>query len=104
MLANDVVLTSGDVIRHICDNPPCVNPSHLVVGTHADNIKDMLSRNRQFVAKGETHPNAKLTAEQVLEIRANGLAGTTSRDVAKIYGVSHVVILGIISGKTWKSV
>lgn len=58
-------------VRHTCDNPSCINPSHLVLGTHKDNMKDKKERNR---VKGERHPRSKLTEKEILGIRESTLS------------------------------
>ena len=59
----------GQVVRHTCDNRKCVNPEHLVIGTHQDNMDDMKKRNR--AAKGLDNGSGKLTPEQVTYIRTH---------------------------------
>lgn len=84
------------VVRHTCDNPSCVNPKHLELGTHQDNMNDMKSRDRQ--PKGETHHRAKLTDAQVAEIRE--LARRQSQvEIAKTYGVSQWLVSQIVNNK-----
>ena len=93
----------GDlVVRHSCDNPPCVNPAHLSVGTKADNSADMVSRDRH--ARGSRSGTSKLTERQVVEIRARQAAGELHRVLAAEYGVSRTTITQIVSGKTWRHV
>lgn len=89
---------TGEVIRHLCDNPSCVNPAHLSKGTHKDNSQDMVNKSRQ--AWGELAGNSKLTKEEVKQIR--NLKGiTSSRVTAKMFNVSKTNILEIWSGKIW---
>ena len=52
-------IPEGQVVRHTCDNPNCINPDHLILGTQKDNVKDMLERNRFRDAKGDKNPNFK---------------------------------------------
>lgn len=90
---------SGEVVRHKCDNPSCVNPGHLILGTAKENSVDMVSKQRQ--AWGEKAARAKLTAEQVKAIRTlNGIY--TSRHVAKLFNISKTNVLDIWNNKTWK--
>lgn len=100
---------AGLVVRHRCDNPRCVNPEHLEIGTQADNIDDMVRRGRQ--ARGVANGLAKLTPETVRAIRARytpgskggrGVTSATSvRGLAREHGVDTTVIRKIIQGKTW---
>jgi uncharacterized protein (DUF433 family) len=89
----------GLLIRHRCDNPPCVNPGHLEVGTPADNAADMVSRSRQ--ARGSRKPTSKLTETQVTEIIRRVAAGELHRVVAADYGVSRPTISRIVNRKGW---
>ena len=102
-------LTYGEIpdglfVCHRCDNPPCVNPEHLFLGTHADNMADRNEKGR--VSKGEEHYYSKLTEENVLEIRqrvASGKWGIKSK-LAKEFGVSNPQISDIVNRKKWKHV
>jgi hypothetical protein len=102
----------GLVVMHTCDNPPCVNPDHLVLGTKADNTRDMRrkGRARGGASPGETNPSAKLTAEQVAEIRRRWAAGArpgkkgapgTKKLLADEFGVSTTLIGFIVRGEKW---
>lgn len=84
------LIPSGQVVRHSCDNPACVNPDHLLVGSYADNIKDMDDRGRRNPARGVALPHTKLTDEVVHILRAehaNGLG--TQKELATKYGVNQ---------------
>ena len=86
--------------RHLCNVPACVNPEHLTFGSSADNVRDMVEADRQ--AKGTDNGNAKLTEEQVIEIRrryADG--GVTHRSLGRDYGVAYSVIGKIIRREIW---
>lgn len=97
-------IPDGLCVLHNCpggDNPACVNPAHLFLGTSIDNRADCVSKNRH--AKGERQGHAKLTVDQVREIRR--LQNDYSRSVlAGKFGVSKRTVQFIIQGKTWKSV
>lgn len=92
----------GLVIRHSCDNPPCVNPAHLSVGTKAENSADMVARGRS--ARGSRSGASKLAERQVVEIRARCGAGELHRVVAADYGVSRITITNVVNRKTWRHV
>ena len=88
---------------HRCDTPACVNPAHLYLGTHQDNMADRNAKGRQ--ARGERHRDAKLTGEHVAEIRrayVKGIVGVPR--LAKRYGVSQRAIRQIIHRQTWRHV
>jgi predicted XRE-type DNA-binding protein len=97
------VLHNGEIpddlfVCHTCDNPMCVNPDHLFLGTNSDNVKDMVDKNRQ--AKGEGKSNAKLTKADVDEIREHW-GEFTQREISKYYKVTQSVISEVINYKTW---
>jgi hypothetical protein len=90
-------------VLHKCDNPQCVNPKHLFLGTHQDNMRDMVQKRR--TAYGVKSKSAKLTPHDVIEIRklyARG--GHTTRSLGAKYGVDGKHIHNIITGKKWKIV
>ena len=95
------VPVDGLIVRHRCDNPSCVRPSHLSVGSHQDNVDDRTRRGRQRCAHGETHPLSKLTAADVRRIRAS-TGGC--REVAKQYGVAFSLIHRIRTRQSWNHV
>lgn len=97
----------GLVIRHTCDNPRCVNPHHMLTGTVGDNVRDSFERGRRgppTIRKvGSENPMAKLTENDVVEIRRMIADGHTNTAIAKIYNVTHSNISDIRRGKTWRS-
>jgi hypothetical protein len=95
-------IPDGLVVRHKCDNPSCVNPDHLETGTHKDNVKDMISRNRQ--AKGSRKHFSKLTESDVLEIRTSLARGLTNREIANKFSIDESIISEIKNRKAWKHV
>lgn len=88
-------------IRHTCDNPRCINPKHLIIGTHTENMHDMIKRNRAIILKGEKHGMHKLTTKQVREIRADKT--TSQRKLGKKYGVHNSTIWRVRNNLSWKS-
>jgi hypothetical protein len=83
-------------VLHKCDVRNCVNPDHLFLGTHDDNMKDMAAKRRYVL------PNVKLTEQQVNEIRQKLAMGVTTTRLAKDFGVSATCIWYIRHGKSWK--
>jgi hypothetical protein len=97
-LAVGAIASSG-FICHRCDEPRCVNPAHLFEGSHADNVRDMMEKDRQN--RGERNGQAKLTERQVKEIRAR--KGTeTLRTTAARYGVSAPAVHAIQANRAWR--
>lgn len=88
----------GTCVCHRCDVRRCVNPAHLFLGTHAENIADRNAKGRSAGAKGETHGRAKLTAAQVVEIRA---ASGPQTAIAARFGISQSQVGRIRRGKLW---
>ena len=106
-------------VRHMCNNPICFNPEHLLEGTHSENMKDMVESNRQAKGnylsnklKGIKHPksngegnsNVKLTEDQVLDILAHTGIRKSREYLSKLYGVSKRQIERIQNGKSWKHI
>lgn len=134
-------IPDGLLVCHSCDNPPCVNPAHLWLGTQVTNAIDMASKGRQVFQKrpelaprgerngthtrpqslrrgddhwtrrmperikampGEAHPNARLTRQQVAEMRGRyARGGVTQALLAREYGVSFQHVHDIVRGKKW---
>ncbi|MFE8106945.1 HNH endonuclease [Sphingomonas melonis] len=94
---------SGLHALHSCDNPPCVNPAHLRWGTNAENVADMVGRERQSCRPlvGAQNPKAKLNDDAVRQIRASEEQG---KDLAAKFGVSPAVVSKIRRRETWRHV
>ena len=92
-------LKEGQCVLHRCDNPRCVNPDHLFVGTQADNMKDMAVKGRGGAPRGEKHLSAKLTEEQAKYVLASG---AKSSALAKELGTTYQTIYALRTGITWK--
>lgn len=89
----------GLCVLHHCDTPLCVNPRHLFLGTNADNATDKVTKGRHLF--GEKHPLARLTGEQVIEIRQ---ATQTLRVIAQRFNVSQRLVGKIKHGEAWSHV
>lgn len=95
------------VVRHKCDNPQCINPEHLELGTQADNIRDMNERGRQANVHGVDSPHAVLNEDQVKYIKQHTTKGCRVNGysaIARRLGVSDVMVRFIALGKQWKHI
>lgn len=95
-------IPDGKFVLHTCDNPKCVNPDHLVLGTHRDNVRHMQERGRTQV--GEANRSSKLTDEQVRCIIRKVLNGAAVRTTAKEIGCSRNAVKAIANKITWKHI
>lgn len=111
-----VTISTGPIPRglrvcHRCDNPGCVRPVHLFIGTQRDNLIDALRKGRSRapsnggkVALGENTRSAKLIASDVREIRAMSAAGWSGNEIASEMCVSKSIVSDVLTGKTWRHV
>jgi len=102
---NGIALESikGRVVRHRCDNPSCINPLHLEIGTQAQNVADAVERDRH--AKGDRHPNAKiswLVATQIRSEYAPRSKDCSMSALSRRYGLSKTQIYRILHDEKWK--
>jgi hypothetical protein len=95
------VLCRDEFACHTCDNPCCVNPDHLFVGTHLENLADATRKGR--MARGERHPGSKLTEEIVRVIRAEP-PSVSARELAARFGVCEGVVASVRRGRGWRHV
>lgn len=94
-------LPRGAFVRHACDNRLCVNPDHLVLGDHWDNVQDMVDRGRS--PHGEKHWNSRATGQQAKSIREEYAAGQMSvRGLAAKHGIGKTAVHAILTGRTWR--
>lgn len=109
-------------ICHKCDNPSCVNPRHLFTGTNQENLRDMYLKGRAWCtrrpkapkkprptpkprgARGVLNGSAKLTEENVRELRILRKNGAKYRELAALYSVSIAAVIHTVQGKTWRHV
>lgn len=95
-------IPAGMFVCHVCDNPPCVNPGHLFLGTNADNNRDMQAKGRASGGtRGEQQHHAILTEAAVRDIRARIAAGERNAAIARRYGVDRSTISAVRTGKNW---
>ena len=102
------IIAKGDVqkglnVCHTCDNPKCVNPDHLFLGTHKDNMQDMINKGRGADNRGIKNGRSLLNEEKVREIKKM-LKNKTNTEIACIYKVSDATIWQIRAGNNWKFV
>ncbi|WP_344228474.1 HNH endonuclease [Microbacterium binotii] len=97
-------LLSGELVRHRCDNPPCVNPDHLEAGSHADNAADKMRRGRFTKLTGRSNGNARLDPSKVSEIRKLATAGLSRQAIADRFAISKATVSQIVTRRTWKEV
>jgi hypothetical protein len=87
-------------VCHKCDNPSCVNPSHLFLGTNRDNVRDRNAKGRQAI--GERHGLSKLTQEKVSRIRELHSQGAKQHDISVMFGITQSNVSCIVLYKSWK--
>lgn len=95
-------IPKGLNICHKCDNPRCVNPRHLFIGTQYDNIQDQIRKGR--MVRGEQHGRAKLRAAQVLEIRALSNSGVTFAEIGRRFSIAWQHAQNIVNRRIWRHV
>jgi hypothetical protein len=101
MLAKPSMFDPDLFVLHTCDNPKCCRPGHLYQGTHADNVRDRVSRGRSYNVLGEEHGMAKLTADQVRAIRRDT---RLHREIAADYGINFRSVSRIKLRGNWKHI
>ena len=113
-------IPKGKFVCHSCDNPACVNPSHLWVGTHDENMADAASKGRRKAPpvmrgdanpsrkypekrkRGERHPRSFLTSETIIDIRRAYIAGESRRAMAERFNVKMSFLDDVVYGRVWK--
>lgn len=98
----DGVDLGDSVVCHRCDNPPCVNPGHLFLGTRGDNNRDMMQKGRNGQPHGEGQGLTHLTEAQVSEMKALRADGWFTTTLARRYGVHSSTVSRICRGLHWK--
>ena len=95
-------ITNGRYVCHHCDNPKCVNPEHLYLGTQKENLQDMARKDRSLY--GERNARAKLKEADVRKIRACLEMGMTQQQIAAAFGISQIQISRIHTGQRWSKI
>lgn len=92
----------GMQVLHICDNPSCVNPEHLRLGTNADNVEDRKLKGRSARLVGTDHHNSAFTKETLEELKKQYATGLyTHRELARIFKVGKTTVSYALAGKTY---
>jgi hypothetical protein len=92
------------LVCHSCDNPSCINPKHLFLGTPKENTHDMIKKDRRPVLRGASHPNAKLTDDQVAQIKQLRGEGRLLKGIANQFNISFQTVSSITKGTTWNRI
>jgi len=98
-------IPKGLCVLHRCDNPLCTNPAHLFLGTQADNMRDASKKRRMSGpgTRGEDHSRAKITEQDVRDIRSRYAAGgVLQRELAAEYGLGRSGVSAIVTYRNWK--
>ncbi len=98
-------IPSGMRVLHKCDNPPCVRPDHLFLGTAKDNTTDMINKGRfvlGYRGKGEEVGTSKLTTDNVSKIKALRTLGHSQQEIADMFGVCQSTIGNVVRGVYWR--
>ncbi len=92
-------ISPSKLVCHSCNNPKCVNPDHLYLGSYQDNTKQAVEQGRQFVAKGELNGSCKLTEAEILAIKSDT---RSQRKIAKEYNCSQLHVSRIKRNLVWR--
>lgn len=96
-------IPKGMVVMHRCDNKRCVNPDHLMVGTHAQNVADMIEKGRKVQVRGVRIAKAKLNPEKAAEIKTLLAEGRLlKKEIAARFGIHPTTVWFIEQGRTWR--
>lgn len=90
-------------VLHKCDNPRCCNPHHLFVGTHTENMRDMVGKGRNINPGGEDHPSSKLTRAQAMEIRELAAKGMKMAAIGRMFSVTRYCIWDVVHRRTYRA-
>lgn len=94
----------GLFILHKCDNPKCVNPNHFFLGSYQENSDDKMRKGRQKKNKGIDIWSARLTEDDVRQIRARYISGKGAKKLADEFNISATHLYGIVTKRSWKHI
>jgi len=94
-------IPAGDLVRHRCDNPPCINPAHLMTGSRRDNHHDAIARGRH--TRGDLHGMRKVSSADVTCIRQRLTSGATQAELAREYDLSPSQVSNIANRRSWRA-
>jgi hypothetical protein len=104
-LHNGPIRSTGLWVLHHCDNPSCVRPDHLWLGTHQDNVDDKVKKGRSWKPEGEKAPWHILTKEQVVKMRSLYDSGEKKIfEIAKIFNIKSPTVGAVVRRTTWKHI
>lgn len=103
-LSNNIKIPKKGVICHSCDNPGCCNPSHLFLGSQADNLADARQKGRLPSIEGEAHHNTHISEDDVRQIRYLGYTNMSKKKIGERFGISRQAITDILYKRTWAHV
>jgi hypothetical protein len=95
-------LQKGQIVRHSCDHPACVNPEHLIAGTARENMQDMAQRGRDAARRTTGHHAAKMTQEKVDELLRRRANGESIYQMYREFGISYGHAKNLCAGRRWK--
>jgi hypothetical protein len=98
-------IPDGKLVLHACDEPSCINPDHLFLGSNADNAADRDAKGRAYDRRGEKHPRAFLREDHILEIRSLWATGLyTQKQIGNMFGTTRDHVNNIVHRQTWKHI
>lgn len=95
-------IPKGKLVLHRCDNPRCVRPEHLFLGTHLDNMRDKIAKGRVVACPGEKNGQARLSLKDIKAIRELHSAGLSYKKIAPMFGISFQHVGRIVNRVRWR--